>query len=57
MSTSALSWPLVALFGMILAGASFLGYEHVLTGSVVAGIYGAVVSGGAVGHFATKGSG
>lgn len=50
-----LTYPMVLLFVIVLAGASFLGYEHVLTGQVIAGIYSGVISGAAVGHFATTG--
>jgi hypothetical protein len=50
---TALSWPLVVILTAILAGASFLGHDHVITGDVVAGIYGAIVSGVTVGHFST----
>jgi hypothetical protein len=52
-NTSALSWPLVAILAAILAGASFLGHDHVLSGEFVASIYAAVVSAVTVGHFST----
>lgn len=54
-SSSALSYPLAIVLAVVLAGATFLGYEHDLTQGVVAGIYSAVLSGVLVGHFTTTG--
>lgn len=55
-SSSALSWRIVIVIGMLLGGATFLGYEHVMNGDFVATIYGSVASGAIVGHFATQGN-
>jgi hypothetical protein len=56
-NSSALSWPLVAMLLGILAGASFLGYDHILSAGFVGTIYGAVLATAGVGHFATTGIG
>jgi TM2 domain-containing membrane protein YozV len=50
------NWPLVAILCAVLAGASFLGWDHVLAGEVVAGIYTAVLTAVGVGHFASNGN-
>lgn len=55
--SSALSYPLAIVLACIIAGASFLGYNHDLAAGVVAGIYSAILSGVLVGHFTTNGSG
>jgi hypothetical protein len=53
-NTSSISWQIVVLVLAVLGGSTFLGYEHVLTGDVVAGVYTAVLSGALVGHFTAK---
>lgn len=53
--SSSLSYPLAIVIACVLAGATFLGYNHDLAAGVVAGIYGAVLSGTLVGHFSTNG--
>lgn len=53
--TSALSYPLALVLACVLAGATFLGYNHDLAAGVVAGIYSAILSGVLVGHFTTTG--
>lgn len=53
MLPTTITWPMVTVIGMLLAGVSFLGYEHVVTGDLIGTIYGAVASGSIVGHFAT----
>lgn len=55
-TTSALSYPLAIVLACIIAGASFLGYNHDLAAGVVAGIYSAILSGVLVGHFSTNGT-
>lgn len=55
--SSSLSYPLAIVIGCIIAGATFLGYNHDLAAGVVAGIYGAILSGTLVGHFSTTGNG
>jgi hypothetical protein len=55
--SSVISYPLAIVIACILAGATFLGYNHDLDSGVVASIYTAVISGTLVGHFTTNGSG
>lgn len=52
-----ISWPIVALLLGVLGGTAYLGNQHVMSSSDVSNIYLAVVSGGVVGHFATRGIG
>jgi hypothetical protein len=56
-TSSALSYPLAIVIACVLAGATFLGYNHDLDAGVVASIYTAIVSGALVGHFSTTGTG
>lgn len=51
---SSLTYPLVIMLCAILAGASYLGIDHVLSGEFVAGIYSGVLGAVTVGHFATN---
>lgn len=57
MLASTVSYPLAIVIACVLAGASFLGYQHVLTGDFVGSIYGGIVGGITVGHFANTSSG
>lgn len=54
MPTTTLTYPLTLLLLGVLAGVSFLGVDHVLSGEVVAGIYTGVLSAVTVGHYSTK---
>jgi hypothetical protein len=51
-----ISYPLVLLLLGVIVAASFLGYEHVLDGQTIGTLFGAIVTGGTVGHFTTKGN-
>lgn len=55
--SSSLTYPLAIVLACVLAGATFLGYNHDLAAGTVAGIYSAVLSGVLVGHFTSNGSG
>lgn len=48
-----LTWPVVVILGFVLAGVSFLGYDHILSGQFVASIYAAIAGAVTAGHFAT----
>jgi hypothetical protein len=51
-----ITYPLAFLIAIVVAGASFLGYEHVLDGQTIGTLFGAIVTGATVGHFGGKGS-
>ena len=51
-----ISYPLAFIVMVVVAGASFLGYEHVLDGQTIGTLFGAIITGVTVGHFTAKGS-
>lgn len=55
-TSSALSYPLAIVVACVLAGATFLGYNHDMSSAVVASIYTGIISGTLVGHFTTTGT-
>jgi len=55
-TSSALTYPLAIVCACVLAGATFLGYNHDLSSAVVASIYTAIISGVLVGHYSTTGT-
>lgn len=51
-----ITYPLALVIVVVVAGISFLGYEHVLDGQTIGTLFGAIVTGTAVGHFTSKGN-
>lgn len=53
---TSITYPLAFIVLVVVGGASFLGYEHVLDGQTIGTLFGAIVTGVTVGHFTGKGS-
>lgn len=54
MTPPTITYPLALLMCIVIGGASFLGYEHVLDGQTIGALFGSIVTGITVGHFTTK---
>lgn len=52
-----ITWQIVALLLAVIAGVTFLGYEHDVGSDLIGAVYTGILSAVLVGHFATKGAG